>query len=102
MFIKKRKRIDQIFVPVAEIHPNPTKTTITSQKLHAELRNFVCALRSYNRSCLLKKSNRIDQIFVPVAEIHPNPTKTTITSQKLRVELRNFVCALRSYNRSCL
>ena len=29
MFIKKSKRIDQFFVPVAEIHPNPTKTAIT-------------------------------------------------------------------------
>ena len=56
MFIKKSKRIDQFFVPVAEIHPNPTKTTITSQKLHVDLRNFVRAFRSYNTSCLLKKA----------------------------------------------
>src|SRR5271168_3905877 len=102
MFIKKSKGIDQCFVPVAEIHPNPTKTTITSQNVHVDLRNFVCALRSYNRSCLYKKSKRIDQIFVPVAEIHPNPTKTTITSQKLNVDLRNFVCAFRTCNTSCL
>ena len=56
------KRNEQDFIPVDNIQPNSTYTTLSSQRLGTAFQNFIGVFHSYSKFCLQKERKETSKI----------------------------------------